>query len=131
MWIGTLAITGVGIPDLSASPASIRRMPSSKRPAARHGVGRFAFWLGIAAALMTSFYSWRLMFLTFYGKPRADHHTLEHAHEAPWVMLIPLVVLAIGAVFAGFVVLRPVRRRRGGRRVLEGRQFTYAPSTST
>jgi len=52
---------------------------------------------------MTSFYSWRLMFLTFFGKPRGDHHAHDHAHESPKVMLIPLGVLALGAVFSGMI----------------------------
>jgi len=52
---------------------------------------------------MTSFYSWRLMFMTFYGKEKGDKHTHDHAHESPLVMLIPLAVLAIGAIFAGMV----------------------------
>ncbi|HEY8613942.1 MAG TPA: NADH-quinone oxidoreductase subunit L, partial [Roseomonas sp.] len=49
----------------------------------------------------TAFYSWRLLILTFHGKPRADHHTMEHVHESPAVMLIPLLVLALGALFTG------------------------------
>mgnify|MGYP000618843131 CR=1 FL=1 len=57
----------------------------------------------VIAAAMTSFYSWRLMFLTFYGEARGDKHTHEHAHESPMVMLIPLGVLAIGAIFSGMV----------------------------
>jgi NADH-quinone oxidoreductase subunit L len=52
---------------------------------------------------MTSFYSWRLMFMTFFGTPRGDHHTHDHAHESPRVMLIPLGVLALGAVFSGML----------------------------
>ncbi len=52
---------------------------------------------------MTSFYSWRLMFLTFYGEARGDKHTHDHAHESPLTMLIPLGVLAVGAVLAGMV----------------------------
>jgi NADH-quinone oxidoreductase subunit L len=67
----------------------------------------YAFWILVAGAAMTSFYSWRLMFLTFYGKPRGDHHTHEHAHESPTVMLIPLGVLAVGAVLAGMVWYKP------------------------
>jgi NADH-quinone oxidoreductase subunit L len=55
------------------------------------------------AALFTSFYSWRLMFLTFWGTPRGDKHTHEHAHESPTVMLVPLGVLALGAVFSGMI----------------------------
>jgi NADH-quinone oxidoreductase subunit L len=98
--------------------------------------GQFAFWVGVTAALMTSFYSWRLIFLTFFGKPRwagsehiqhavhdnhghdghqaHDDHAHGHAHhddgtagyhphESPLSMLIPLGVLTLGAVFAGWV----------------------------
>ena len=63
----------------------------------------FAFWLLIIAAFCTSFYSWRLAFMTFHGTPRADQKTMEHVHESPKVMLIPLYVLAVGAIAAGFV----------------------------
>ena len=66
------------------------------------GVG-YAFWLLVIAALFTSFFSWRLMFMTFYGEPRGDHHAHEHAHESPWTMLVPLGVLALGAVFSGMI----------------------------
>ena len=50
---------------------------------------------------MTAFYSWRLMFLTFHGETRADLQTYKHAHESPPVMLVPLAILAFGAVAAG------------------------------
>ena len=56
------------------------------------------------AALLTAFYSVRLMIMTFHGKPRADHHVMEHVHESPWVMTGPLVVLAIGALTTGFLL---------------------------
>jgi len=65
--------------------------------------GGFAFWALVIAALFTSFYSWRLMFMTFWGTPRGDKHTHEHAHESPVVMLVPLGVLAVGSIFAGMV----------------------------
>jgi NADH-quinone oxidoreductase subunit L len=61
----------------------------------------FAFICVVLAAFMTSFYSWRLFFLTFMGETRADKHTYDHAHESPLVMLVPLVVLALGAFLAG------------------------------
>ena len=54
---------------------------------------------------LTAFYMFRQLFMTFYGKCRADHYTQEHLHESPQVMTLPLVVLAIGAVFAGFIGL--------------------------
>ena len=63
------------------------------------------------AAFLTAFYSWRLLFMTFHGKPRADHHVMEHVHESPAVMLVPLVLLAIGALVAGFAAGRRVHRR--------------------
>ena len=52
---------------------------------------------------MTAFYISRVMFMTFHGEPRADEETMHHAHESPWVMLIPLIVLAIGAAFFGWL----------------------------
>jgi NADH-quinone oxidoreductase subunit L len=104
MMIGTFAITGVGIPLSGyigfAGFASKDAVIESAYAATNGG---YAFWMLVVAALFTSFYSWRLIFLTFYGKPRGDMHTHEHAHESPRVMLIPLGVLAIGAVFAGAI----------------------------
>jgi NADH-quinone oxidoreductase subunit L len=63
--------------------------------------GMLAFWVGVFAAFLTSFYSWRLIFMTFHGEHRGDKEKLKHAHESPLVMLVPLILLAIGAVFAG------------------------------
>jgi len=59
--------------------------------------------LGAAAAFMTAFYISRVMFMTFHGETRADEETMHHAHESPWAMLVPLIVLASGAAFAGFL----------------------------
>jgi len=104
MMIGTLAITGVGIPLTGwigfAGFASKDAVIESAYAAGPMG---YAFWMLVIAALFTSFYSWRLMFLTFYGKQRGDKHTHAHAHESPKVMLIPLGVLALGSVFAGAI----------------------------
>ena len=61
---------------------------------------------------MTAFYMFRQLFMTFYGECRADHHTQEHLHESPSVMTMPLVVLAVGAVFAGFIGLPAVLGRQ-------------------
>jgi NADH-quinone oxidoreductase subunit L len=101
MMIGTLAITGVGIPLTHFGFAGFL---SKDAVIESSFVGSsYAFWLLVVAACMTSFYSWRLMFMTFYGAPRGDHHTHDHAHESPKVMLIPLGVLALGAVFSGMI----------------------------
>jgi NADH-quinone oxidoreductase subunit L len=102
MLIGTLAITGVGIPLTHIGFAGYLSKDAVIESAFASGNG-YAFWLLVIAALMTSFYSWRLMFLTFWGKPRGDHHTHDHAHESPRVMLVPLGVLALGSVFAGMI----------------------------
>ncbi len=65
--------------------------------------GDYAYWMGIAAALMTAFYSWRLIIMTFHGRPRASEKIMSHVHESPSIMLLPLVILAFGAIFAGSV----------------------------
>ncbi|MEM7723959.1 MAG: NADH-quinone oxidoreductase subunit L, partial [Pseudomonadota bacterium] len=105
MMIGTLAITGVGIPTTYIGFAGFFSKDAVVESAFAFGgdLGSFAFWALIIAALFTSFYSWRLMFLTFYGEPRGDKHTHDHAHESPLTMLIPLGALAVGAVFSGVV----------------------------
>jgi NADH-quinone oxidoreductase subunit L len=107
MMIGTLAITGVGIPLTHIGFAGFLSKDAVIESAFAGTAGGYAFWMLVVAALFTSFYSWRLMFLTFYGQPRGDKHTHEHAHESPKVMLIPLGVLAIGSVLAGMVWYGP------------------------
>jgi NADH-quinone oxidoreductase subunit L len=140
MMAGTLAITGVGVLGVFGF-AGFYSKDAILEAAFASGteMGRAAFWVGAVAALLTSFYSWRLMFLTFWGKPRwaesehiqhavhgdHDHPSDEHAghdvahhvpdphhsdgtagyhpHESPWTMLVPLALLSVGAVFAGFV----------------------------
>ncbi|APO86411.1 NADH-quinone oxidoreductase subunit L [Marivivens sp. JLT3646] len=106
MMIGTLAITGVGIPLTYYGFAGFLSKDAIIESAYASGNG-FAFWALVIAALFTSFYSWRLMFMTFYGQERGDHHAHEHAHESPLVMLVPLGVLAMGAIFAGMIWLKP------------------------
>ena len=147
MMMGTLAITGVGIPAVFGNPIAFGFAGFHSKDAIIEGAwaaGQHgASIVGIIVALLTSFYSWRLMFLTFWGKPRweqsehiqhalhdahghghddhghdhahahADHghgHAAHsdgtggyHPHESPFPMLIPLILLSIGAVFAGFV----------------------------
>ncbi len=102
MLIGTLAITGVGIPMTHIGFAGFLSKDAVIESAYAGGTG-YAFWMLVVAACMTSFYSWRLMFMTFWGTPRGDHHTHDHAHESPAVMLVPLGVLALGAVFSGMI----------------------------
>jgi NADH-quinone oxidoreductase subunit L len=103
MLIGTLSLTGVGIPHMLGFAGFYSKDAIIEASYAAHTPENYAFWLLVIAAFMTAFYSWRLMFMTFHGKTRADHETYEHAHESPWVMMVPLLVLAFGAVVAGFV----------------------------
>ena len=98
MIIGTLALTG--FPFLAGYYSKDLILESAF---ARHtAAGDFAFWAGILAAGMTAFYSWRLIFMTFHGECRAEAHVQDHIHESPPVMTVPLVVLALGAIFAGW-----------------------------
>ncbi|WP_338504848.1 NADH-quinone oxidoreductase subunit L [Sphingomonas kaistensis] len=141
MVLGTLAITGVGIIGVFGFAGFYSKdaiLESAFASGTVHGT--MAFFVGAFAALLTSFYSWRLIFLTFFGKARwagsehiqhavhGDHHdhpdqehgdsshsTAQpvtgtagyHPHESPWTMLVPLGVLSLGAVFAGFAFYYP------------------------
>ena len=123
MSIGTIAITGLGLPGVGgfAGFYSKDAIIESAFAAAVHGGGPaawFAFTVGITAAALTSFYSFRLVFMTFHGHAKWGHdahaadahghddhgHGHDHKpHESPWIMVGPLLVLAVGAVAAGFV----------------------------
>jgi NADH-quinone oxidoreductase subunit L len=102
MLIGTLSLTGFGIPHLLGFAGFYSKDAIIEAAFAAHTPANYAFWLLVIAAFMTAFYSWRLIFMTFHGPTRADHETYEHAHESPWVILLPLLLLALGAVAAGF-----------------------------
>ena len=111
MLIGTLAITGVGIPLLYVGfPIGFAGFVSKDAIIEVAYAGSpfgFAFLALSIAAVFTSFYSWRLMFMTFFGTPRGDKHTHDHAHESPRTMTIPLGVLAAGSILAGMVFYGP------------------------
>jgi NADH-quinone oxidoreductase subunit L len=105
MVIGTLALTGVGIPATIIGTAGFFSKDAIIEGAfvAHNAVAGFAFIALVVAAMFTSFYSWRLIFMTFHGEPRASHDVMHHVHESPPVMLVPLFILAAGALFAGVV----------------------------
>lgn len=105
MVIGTVALTGLGLPLTYIGTAGFFSKDAiiESAFASPLGVSGFAFTMLVVAALFTSFYSWRLIFLTFHGKPRAAADVMHHVHESPPVMLIPLYLLAVGALAAGFV----------------------------
>ena len=102
MLIGTLSLTGVGIPHLIGFAGFHSKDAIIEASFAAHTPCNYAFWLLVVAAFMTAFYSWRLMFMTFHGPTRADRDTYEHAHESPLVMLVVLAALGLGSVAAGF-----------------------------
>jgi NADH-quinone oxidoreductase subunit L len=101
MWIGSLALAGV--PFFAGYYSKDLILEAAW--AAHGSFAGYAFWLGSLAALLTAFYSWRLLFLTFHGEPRAAPEVMAHVHESPKVMTIPLILLAIGAAFAGIAGL--------------------------
>ncbi len=99
MWIGSLALAG--IPPFAGYFSKDLVLEAAW--ADHTWFGNFAFVMGIAAAFMTAFYTWRLLLMTFHGKPRASKKVMSHIHESPKVMLSPLLILAAGALFAGLV----------------------------
>jgi len=99
MVIGTLALTGFPFTAGYYSKDAVIEAAFAGHNAAH----MYAFALTVAAALLTSFYSWRLIFMTFHGESRASNETLSHVHESPIVMLVPLFILAVGALGAGFL----------------------------
>ena len=120
MTIGTIALIGFGIPHVGGFAGFYSKDAILETAYAAGGVGTYGFVAGIVAALMTSFYSWRLAFMTFHGEAKWKHgHDDHHAHaahddhghgdhghephESPLTMTIPLAVLAIGAIAAGFL----------------------------
>ncbi|RWN54531.1 NADH-quinone oxidoreductase subunit L [Mesorhizobium sp.] len=105
MVIGTLALTGVGIPVTVIGTAGFFSKDAiiESAFAAHNPVAGLSFVLLVVAACFTSFYSWRLIFMTFHGQPRASHEVMHHVHESPPVMLVPLYILAAGALFAGVI----------------------------
>ena len=101
MWIGSLALAGV--PFFSGFFSKDVILESAF--AAETGLGYYAYAAGIAAAILTALYSWRLIILTFHGKPRADEKVMAHVHESPAIMTVPLILLAVGAIVAGYLLL--------------------------
>ena len=102
MMIGTLAITGVGIPLTHIGFAGFLSKDAIIESVYAGG-SMYGFTLLVIAACFTSFYSWRLIFMTFYGPRKGDRYAHENAKESPMVMLIPLALLALGACFAGMI----------------------------
>ena len=103
-WVGTLALTGFPpFAGFFSKDAIIEAVHHSQLP----GAG-FAYFAVLAGVFVTALYSFRLMFLAFYGKPRMDEHTRKHLHESPAVVVIPLILLAIPSVVAGWIYIKPM-----------------------
>ncbi len=109
MIIGTVALTGLGIPGTVLGTAGFFSKDAiiESLYVGQNMWAGYAFWMTVIAALFTSFYSWRLIFMTFHGKPRASADVMSHIHESPQVMLVPLYILAAGALLAGLVFHTP------------------------
>ncbi len=105
MVIGTVALTGLGIPGTILGTAGFFSKDAIIESAfvGHNAAAGYAFTLLVIAALFTSFYSWRLIFMTFHGRPRASREVMDHIHESPPVMLVPLYILAAGALLSGVV----------------------------
>ena len=99
MWIGNLALAG--IPWFAGYYSKDLILEAAF--ADHTWFGEFAFWCGITAAFLTAFYSWRLLIMTFHGKPRANEKVMAHVHESPSIMRWPLYLLSAGALFAGYI----------------------------
>jgi NADH-quinone oxidoreductase subunit L len=98
MAVGTLAIAGIpGLAGFFSKDEILYKAFANPQ-------GHVVLWLiGAVVAGMTAFYMFRLLFMTFFGESRVDHHVEQHIHESPRSMTIPLIVLAIGSVFAGYL----------------------------
>jgi len=98
MWIGSLAL--IGFPFLTGfySKDVILEVAYANYTLS----GNFAYWLGTVSALFTSYYSFRLLFLTFLGQSNAHKSSLKHVHDAPPLMAFPLILLAFGSIFVGY-----------------------------
>jgi len=102
--VGSLALIGFpGFSGFFSKDAIIEAVHLSQRP----GAG-FAYLALVAGVFVTALYSFRMFFLVFHGHPRMDHHTLEHLHETPAVVTVPLVLLAIPSLLAGAVLVAPM-----------------------
>lgn len=102
--IGSLALcafppfAGFYSKDTIIEAAQLSQIPGSS----------YAYFCVTAGAMVTALYTFRSLFMTFHGKPRMDEHTLSHLHESPWVVWLPLVLLAIPSIILGYVLYMPI-----------------------
>ena len=125
MWIGTLALVGTPFFSGFYSKDTIIEAAELHAHASHSWVATYGYWAVLGGVIVTSFYSFRLLFLTFFGKERfrdahddhghaAHHHDDHHGHgahephESPWVVTLPLVLLAIPSICIGFLTAGPM-----------------------
>ena len=102
--IGSLALIGFpGFSGFFSKDSIILAVGESQLPGAD-----IVYWMVMAGVFVTAFYSFRMYFMVFHGEERMDHHTKEHLHETPWVVTVPLIVLAFFSVIIGWVTIEPM-----------------------
>ena len=103
-WIGSLALAGIPpFAGFFSKDSIIEAVHDS------HIFGSgFAYFAAIAGVFITAFYSFRMLFMTFHGKPRMDEHTKDHLRESPFVVVFPLIMLAIPSFLIGWVAIEPM-----------------------
>ncbi|MGB1109059.1 MAG: NADH-quinone oxidoreductase subunit L [Gammaproteobacteria bacterium] len=102
--IGSLALIGFpGFSGFYSKDLIIEAVHHSQIPGAT-----FAYWMVLLGVFVTALYSFRMFFLVFHGEERMDDHTKHHLHETPWVVTLPLVLLAIPSIFIGFFTIEPM-----------------------
>ncbi len=103
-WIGTLALTGMpGLSGFFSKDAIIEAVHHAERAGSD-----FAYGSVLLGVLITALYSFRMLYLTFHGKERMDEHTRSHLHESPWVVTVPLILLAVPSVAIGWLTFEPI-----------------------
>jgi NADH-quinone oxidoreductase subunit L len=102
--IGSLALIGFpGFSGFFSKDALIDAVHLSSRPGSR-----YAYFCVLSGVFITALYTFRMFFMTFHGQPRMDHHTQEHLHESPWVVTVPLILLAIPSAIIGWFTVEPM-----------------------
>ena len=103
-WVGALALIGFpGFAGFFSKDMIIEAVHHSRIPGST-----FAYLAVLLGVFVTAFYTFRMIFLTFHGKPRMDEHTLEHVRESPAVVTVPLVLLAIPSLIVGWFTIEPL-----------------------
>src|SRR3984893_14893267 len=102
--VGSLALIGFpGTSGFFSKDALIDAVHFSNRPG--HA---YAYFCVVSGVFITALYTFRMFFMTFHGQPRMDHHTQEHLHESPWVVTVPLILLAIPSALIGWFTVKPI-----------------------